>query len=79
MLQGSAAQTSGLYVYGAQTGSVLTDGEVEVVHARAQVSALLGDVTKTGGSVLRTGSLAYVAQVRAGAAQLASLPTNAVL
>lgn len=41
------------------------------VHVRPQVSALLGDMTKTGGSVLRTGSLAYVAQVGSAAAQLA--------
>ena len=35
---------------------------------QAQVSALLGDMTKTGGSVQRTGSLAYVAQVGSAAA-----------
>ena len=43
------------------------------MHVRAQVSALLGDMTKTGGSVLRTGSLAYVAQVRACSACITSI------
>lgn len=37
---------------------------MSVKRARAaQVSALLGDMTKLGGTVLRTGSVAYVAQV----------------
>ncbi len=35
----------------------------DTLHVAAQVSALLGDMKRTSGVVLRTGSLAYVAQV----------------
>ncbi len=38
---------------------------LQTLHGAAQVSALLGDMKRTSGVVLRTGSLAYVAQVPA--------------
>lgn len=48
---------------------------VSAKHAHAaQVSALLGDMTKLGGTVLRTGSVAYVAQVGLALHRMSLLP-----